>query len=121
MTIVDPSGDTLRIPGWMLSVEAARHSVKEEAQIGARALVELAYLVETFAPEVSRSGGCATLSPPDSRPAKEVEHEADRVRVSSQPVERASGTTRRKKAGGAGETYGRRNHGDSHGESGGKR
>ena len=48
MTVVDPSGHTLKIPAWMLSASAAHHSVIEEAQIGARSLLELAYLVGTF-------------------------------------------------------------------------
>lgn len=45
VTVVDPSGATLKIPAWMLSPQASRPALSAEATISPRALLELEELL----------------------------------------------------------------------------
>jgi len=45
VTVIDPEGVRLKIPGWMLLPEAARHSLSSEAAISDRALLGLCDLI----------------------------------------------------------------------------
>jgi len=45
VTVIDPTGVRLKIPGWMLLPEAARHSLSCEAAISDRALLRLCDLI----------------------------------------------------------------------------
>jgi hypothetical protein len=46
VTVIDPEDVRLKIPGWMLLPEAARHSLSSEAAISDRALLGLCDLIE---------------------------------------------------------------------------
>jgi hypothetical protein len=54
VTVVGPSGATLKVPAWMLLPQAAQHVLSADATIDARALLELAELVTRLLEAESR-------------------------------------------------------------------
>ena len=48
VTVADPEGIRLKIPVWMVSPQAAQIELSEKAEISARALLELVYLMAPF-------------------------------------------------------------------------
>ncbi len=48
VTVADPKGISLKIPVWMVSPQAAQIELSEKAEISARALLELVYLMAPF-------------------------------------------------------------------------
>jgi hypothetical protein len=53
VTVADPTGRRLKIPSWMLSAEAAELCLSAQASVSARALLNLAELLETHLPQPS--------------------------------------------------------------------
>ena len=54
VTVVEPSGATLKVPAWMLLPQAAQHALSADATIDARALLELDDLVRRLLEGESR-------------------------------------------------------------------
>ena len=56
ITVVAPDGTHLKVPAWMLSRGAARHSISTEAAVDPDALLELAELLRTALERVRAEG-----------------------------------------------------------------
>ncbi len=57
VTVVDPTGQRLKIPCWMLSPAAAQVRLAEQAEVDVRALLWLADLVAPFFGDAEAEGG----------------------------------------------------------------
>ena len=95
ITIIDPTGFRLKIPAWMVSPEATRYMLSDQAQICPGALLSLANLLNTLK-ETSSSSLTTCKNPPHNELefTKGEKHETNSFRVSDGDINRVPGSSR---------------------------